>query len=153
MAKGNITFTMIKPGAVNHEYIGPILTIINDAGFKVVAMKLTRLKVEEAEVFYSAHRSKPFFCDLVDFMTSGPIVAMILKKENAVEDYRKLMGHTDPHKAEEGTIRRMFAEDIEHNAVHGSDSDENAIIESDFFFCKRERFMNGDSLFSLKARE
>lgn len=137
---GNITFTIIKPGAVNHEYIGPILTIINDAGFKIIAMKLLKLRRDEAEIFYDMHKGKAFFDELIEFMTSGPIVAMILQKENAVADYRKLIGNTDPGKAEEGTIRHLYAESISHNAIHGSDTDENAIKESNFFFSMRERF-------------
>ncbi len=137
---GNITFTMIKPGSVAHEHIGPILTMINAAGFRLVALKFIKLDLEHAEVFYSVHRNRGFFHELTEFMSSGPIVAAILEKENAVADYRKLIGNTDPAKAAEGTIRKLFAESITHNAVHGSDSDENAILESDFFFAKSERF-------------
>lgn len=138
--QGNITFTMIKPGAVRSEHIGPILAKINEAGFRIVAMKMIKLTNRQAEIFYSVHRQKIFFNDLVTFMSSGPIVASILEKENAVEDFRKLIGSTNPEKAEEGTIRKMFAESVQRNAVHGSDSDKNAQIESDFFFSKSERF-------------
>jgi nucleoside-diphosphate kinase len=137
---GTKTFFIIKPGAVSHEYIGPILAMINSAGFHFAALKLTMLDRYHAEHFYSVHKEKPFFESLVTFMTSGPVVVGILEKPNAVADYRKLMGATDPAKAEEGTIRKLFAENIERNAVHGSDSDENAEIECDFFFAKGERF-------------
>ncbi len=134
------TFTMIKPDAVANGHIGAILHRINAAGFRIVSMKLTRLSVEEASAFYAVHRERGFFNDLVSFMTSGPIVAAILEKENAVEDFRKLIGATDPQKADEGTIRRDFAQSIEANAVHGSDSNENAAIEGAFFFGVREQF-------------
>ncbi|HNX54162.1 MAG TPA: nucleoside-diphosphate kinase [Prolixibacteraceae bacterium] len=137
---GNQTFTMIKPIAVKNNYIGPILKMINEAGFRIKAMKFTRLTKQQAEEFYSVHAGKYFFEGLTDFMSSGPIVAAILEKENAVADFRKLIGATDPEKAEEGTIRKLYAESMSHNAVHGSDSDENAIVESDFFFSKMERF-------------
>lgn len=137
---GTKTFFIIKPGAVRNEYIGPILAKINANGFHIAALKLTHLDRHHAEHFYAVHREKPFFESLVGFMTSGPVVVGILEKENAVADYRKLMGATDPQKAAEGTIRRLFAENIERNAVHGSDSDENADIECDFFFAKGERY-------------
>ena len=137
---GRLTFTMIKPGAVSHEHIGPILAIINNAGFHIAAMKMTKLNKEQAERFYDVHRNKPFYNDLIEFITSGPIVAAILEKENAVQDYRGLIGNTDPSKAEAGTIRKIFAESVQKNAVHGSDSDENAAIECDFFFAKSERY-------------
>lgn len=137
---GNQTFTMIKPIAVKNNYIGPILKMINEAGFRIKAMKYTRLTKQQAEQFYSVHADKYFFEGLTDFMSSGPIVAAILEKENAVADFRKLIGATDPAKAEEGTIRKLYAESMSHNAVHGSDSDENAIIEGDFFFSKMERY-------------
>lgn len=137
---GTKTFFIIKPGAVSHEYVGPILAKINVNGFHVAALKLIMLDRHHAEHFYAVHREKPFFESLVKFMTSGPVVVGILEKENAVADYRKLMGATDPAKAEEGTIRKLFAENIERNAVHGSDSDENAEIESNFFFSLSERF-------------
>ncbi len=136
---GNQTFTMIKPIAVRNNYIGAILKMINEAGFRIKAMKYTRLTKQQAEAFYSVHTGKYFFEGLTDFMSSGPIVAAILEKENAVDDFRKLIGATDPAKAEEGTIRKLYAESMTHNAVHGSDSDENAIIESNFFFSNMER--------------
>ena len=136
---GNITFTMIKPGAVSKQHIGPILSMINEAGFKISAMKLTKLSTKQAQEFYVIHRSKPFFESLVSFMSSGPIIAAIIEKENAVEDYRNLIGATNPADAEKGTIRHLFADSVERNAVHGSDSDENAILESDFFFARSER--------------
>ena len=137
---GNITLSIIKPFAVKSGFIGSIMAIITEAGFRISAIKSVKLTVEQAGVFYSVHKSKPFYNDLVEFMSSGPIVAMILKKENAVEDFRELIGNTDPSKAKEGTIRKMFAESLQKNAVHGSDSDENAIIESDFFFARKDRF-------------
>ncbi|MBN1598780.1 MAG: nucleoside-diphosphate kinase [Bacteroidales bacterium] len=137
---GKQTLTIIKPGAVSNEYIGPILAKINSAGFHISAMKLFRLTRNQAQNFYSIHKGKIFFNSLIEFMTSGPVVVAILEKENAVQKYRKLIGATDPSKAEEGTIRKMFAESIERNAVHGSDSDENAILECDFFFSKSERY-------------
>jgi len=138
---GKITLTMIKPSAVASQYIGPILNMINEAGFRIVAMKMTKMTVTQAEEFYAIHRGKSFYKSLVEFMSSGPIVAAILEKENAVEDYRKLIGATDPAKAEKGTIRKKYAESLEKNAVHGSDSDENAIMECDFFFSKTERIL------------
>lgn len=122
----NKTFTMIKPDAVGNNYIGPILAKINEAGFRIVAMKYTKLSAELAGQFYAVHRERPFYKDLVSYMSSGPIVAAILEKDNAVEDFRKLIGATDPAKAAPGTIRNLFAKSIEANAVHGSDSDENA---------------------------
>jgi nucleoside-diphosphate kinase len=136
---GNITLTMIKPEAVAKKYIGPILNMINAAGFKITAMKLTKLSTRQAEAFYAVHSDKPFYTDLVEFMSSGPIVAAILEKENAVDDFRKLIGATNPANAEEGTIRKRYAESLQKNAVHGSDSDENAQVEADFFFGKCER--------------
>jgi nucleoside-diphosphate kinase len=141
---GTKTFFIIKPGAVRHEYIGPILAKINANGFHIAALKMTHLDRYHAEHFYSVHKEKPFFESLVAFMTSGPVVVGILEKENAVVDYRRLMGATDPSKAEEGTIRKLFAENIEANAVHGSDSDENADIECDFFFAKGDRYSKYD---------
>jgi len=135
----NITLTMIKPGAFRKGYTGPILKMINEAGFRIIAMKLTQLSVRQAEEFYIIHRSKPFYESLVEFMSSGPIIAAILQKENAVEDYRNLIGATNPENAEDGTIRKKYAESLEMNAVHGSDSDANAEIEADFFFAKSER--------------
>ena len=136
---GRLTFTMIKPSAVDRQYTGPILNMINEAGFRIIAMKMTKMTVKQAEEFYAVHRGKPFYESLVKFMSSGPIVAAILEKENAVEEYRKLIGATNPANAAEGTIRKKFAESVEKNAVHGSDSDENAIMECDFFFSKTER--------------
>lgn len=136
----NRTFTMIKPDAVGNNYIGPILAKINEAGFRVVAMKYTRLSPEMAGRFYEIHKERPFFGELVEYMSSGPIVAAILEKENAVADFRKLIGATDPAKAEPGTIRAMYAKSIAANAVHGSDSDENAEIEGNFYFSQTERF-------------
>lgn len=136
----NRTFTMIKPDAVGNGYIGGILKMINDAGFRIVAMKYTKLTAEAAGAFYAVHKERPFYGELVDYMSSGPIVAAILEKENAVADFRNLIGATDPTKAAEGTIRKIYAKSIAANAVHGSDSDENAQIEGDFFFSKLERF-------------
>jgi len=135
----NITFTMIKPDAVEKNYIGAILDKINSAGFRIVAMKYMKLTAEDAGAFYAIHRERPFYNDLVKYMTSGPIVAVMLEKDNAIEDFRTLIGATNPKEAAEGTIRNLYAESIEANAVHGSDSDENAIIETDFFFSKLER--------------
>ena len=130
---------MIKPDAVANKNTGAILDVIIKKGFKIVAMKLLQLSTEKAGAFYVVHKSRPFYHDLVKYMTAGPIVAAILEKENAVEDFRKLIGATDPAKAEPGTIRAMFAKSIDANAVHGSDSDENAKIEGDFFFSMMER--------------
>lgn len=135
----NRTFTMIKPDAVANGHIGAIIDQITKAGFKIVAMKYTSLSPEMAGKFYDIHRERPFFKDLVDFMSSGPIVAAILEKDNAIEDFRKLIGATNPQKAEVGTIRQKFAKSIDANAIHGSDSDENAQIEGNFFFSAFER--------------
>lgn len=137
---GKITFTMIKPDAVKNGHIGSILADITAAGFKIKAMKLTQLSQRDAEGFYEVHKERPFFNDLVEFMISGPIVAAVLEKDNAVEDFRNLIGATNPNEAAEGTIRQKYAESIEANAVHGSDSDENAQIEASFHFAKRELF-------------
>jgi nucleoside-diphosphate kinase len=137
---GTRTFFIIKPDAVSNGYIGPILSKINANRFHIAALKLIRLDRHHAEHFYAIHRGKPFYDNLVKYMTSGPVVVGILEKENAVADYRRLMGTTDPAKAEEGTIRKLFAENIERNAVHGSDSDENAVIECDFFFAVSDRY-------------
>lgn len=137
---GKITFTMIKPDGVEANNIGPILAKINEGGFRIVAMKYMRLTPEQAGTFYAVHKERPFYGELVDYMCSGPIVAAILTKDNAVEDYRTLIGATDPTKAAPGTIRQLFAKSIAANAVHGSDSDENANIEADFFFSKLERY-------------
>ncbi len=134
----NFTFTMIKPDATGAGHTGKIIDRIIGAGFKLRAMKLTQLSREDAENFYDIHRERPFFGELVEYMTSGPIVAAVLEKANAVEDFRALIGATDPKQAAEGTIRRDFAESIAANAVHGSDSDENAAIEASFFFSQRE---------------
>ncbi|MDR1673023.1 MAG: nucleoside-diphosphate kinase [Bacteroidales bacterium] len=137
---GNYTFTMIKPCAVKNRYIGAILTDILKAGFEISAMKYVRMTVSQAESFYGIHKERPFFSDLVQFMTSGPVVAAILKHDDAVETYRKLIGATNPENAAEGTIRKKYARNVQENAVHGSDSDENAAIESNFFFSQFERF-------------
>jgi nucleoside-diphosphate kinase len=131
---------MIKPDAVQNGHIGAIIDHILKAGFRIVAMKYTRLTAETAGKFYEVHKARPFYNELVNYMSSGPIVAIILEKDNAVEDFRKLIGATDPSKAEAGTIRAMFATSIEANAVHGSDSDENAAVEGNFFFSMLERF-------------
>ena len=136
----NRTFTMIKPEAVENGHIGAILERINAAGFTIVAMKKTALTTEKAGEFYAVHKERPFYGELVDYMSSGPIVAAILEKDNAVADFRTLIGATDPSEAAEGTIRSEFAESKAKNAVHGSDSDENAAIEGDFFFTSEERF-------------
>lgn len=136
----NITFTMIKPDAVAAGHIGAILAQINEAGFKIIAMKYTKLSAEKAGEFYAIHRERPFFGELVDFMSSGPIVAAVLQKENAVDEFRKLIGATDPTKAAPGTIRARFAKNIGENAVHGSDSDSNAVQEASFHFAQVEMF-------------
>ena len=136
----NRTFTMIKPDAVANGHAGKIIDHITQAGYKIVALKYTKLSTELAGEFYGIHRERPFFADLVSFMTSGPIYAAILEKDNAVEDFRKLIGATDPQKAEPGTIRNLYAKSIDANAIHGSDSDENAAIEGNFFFSQFERF-------------
>lgn len=137
---GNITFTMLKPDAVEANNIGPILAKINQAGFRIVAMKYLKLSKDTAGKFYEVHKERPFYGELVDYMSSGPIVAAVLQKDNAVADFRTLIGATDPSKAEEGTIRKLFAKSIAANAVHGSDSDENAVIEANFYFSQIERF-------------
>ena len=136
----NQTFTMIKPDAVKNGHGGAILDQIIKAGFSIEAMKWTKLSAEKAGEFYAIHKERPFYGELVEFMSSGPIVAALLKKENAVADFRKLIGATNPANAEPGTIRKLYAASVGENAIHGSDSDENAIIESDFFFSKLERF-------------
>ena len=137
---GNITFTMIKPEAMRNGAGGAILKMIQDGGFEVIALKMKQLSKSEAEEFYGIHKGKPFYDKLVEFMTSGPIIAAILNKSNAVEDYRKLLGATNPETAEEGTIRKAFATDMTMNAAHGSDSDENALIEAKFHFTEDEIF-------------
>lgn len=131
---------MIKPDAVENGHIGPIIEKITSAGFKIKAMKFTQMSKRDAGEFYAIHRERPFFGELVDFMTRGPIVAAILEKDNAVEDFRILIGATNPAEAAEGTIRKLYAKDIGENAVHGSDSDENAAIEGAFHFSGREIF-------------
>jgi nucleoside-diphosphate kinase len=136
----NRTFTMLKPDAVANGHVGAILNHINKAGFRIVAMKLTRLSLAEASEFYGVHSERSFFGELVAYMTSGPIVAAILEKDNAVADFRTTIGATDPAKADPGTIRQLYAQSIAANAVHGSDSDENAAIEGAFFFSGREQF-------------
>ena len=136
----NRTFTMIKPDAVENGYTGAILEKINTAGFRIVAMKKTQMTKNDAETFYAIHSERPFFDELVTFMTRGPIVAAILEKENAVEDFRTLIGATNPLEAAEGTIRKLYATSMGENAVHGSDSDENAAIEGKFHFSGREMF-------------
>jgi nucleoside-diphosphate kinase len=136
----NRTFTMIKPDATSKGYTGAILDQIIKAGFSVKAMKWTKLTAEQAGQFYEVHKERPFYGELVAFMSSGPIVAAILEKDNAVADFRKLIGATNPAQAEEGTIRKNFAASMGENAVHGSDSDENAQIEGNFFFAATERF-------------
>ena len=137
---GNRTFTMIKPEAVAAGQAGKILDMIISNGFRVVALKYIRLSHHEAGAFYEVHKERPFYGELVDYMASGPVYAAILEKDNAVEDYRKLVGATDPAQAEEGTIRKRYAESKAKNAVHGSDSDANALIEGHFFFSSREQY-------------
>ncbi len=137
---GNQTFTMIKPLAVQKNNTGAILKLINESGFRIKALKYIQLTKQQAMDFYIIHADKYFYEELTSFMSSGPIVAAILEKEDAVAEFRKLIGATDPSKAEEGTIRKLFAESMSHNAVHGSDSDENAVVECDFFFSKTERY-------------
>lgn len=134
------TFTMIKPDAVSNGHIGAILGKIADAGFKIAALKMTQLTKADAEAFYAIHKERPFFDKLVSFMTSGPIVAAVLEKDNAVNDFRILIGSTNPAEAAAGTIRKLFATSMGENAVHGSDSDENAAIEIAFHFSDREQF-------------
>jgi nucleoside-diphosphate kinase len=131
---------MIKPDATEKGHTGDILAMINKAGFRIVAMKMTKLSKEKAGEFYAVHKSRPFYEELTSFMSQGPITAAILEKENAVEDFRKLIGATNPADAAEGTIRKLYASSVGENAVHGSDSNENAAIEGDFFFSKLEQF-------------
>jgi nucleoside-diphosphate kinase len=140
MMTGKQTFTMIKPDAVAAGNTGAITKMIEEAGFRIAAMKKTFLTKELAGKFYAVHKERPFYEDLCAYMSSGPIVPMVLEKDNAVEDFRKLIGATDPSKAAPGTVRALFAKSIDANAIHGSDSDENAIIESNFFFSQFERF-------------
>jgi len=137
---GKYTFTMIKPDAVRAGNIGNILAMINNAGFRIVALKYTQLSKEQAGKFYEVHAARPFYGELVDFMSAGPLVAAILEKDNAVADFRTLIGATNPADAAEGTIRKLYAANVGENAVHGSDSDENAAIEGNFFFSSLERF-------------
>lgn len=139
---GNKTLAIIKPDAVSDGYIGEIISMITKAGFKVKAMKMLHLTVNQAKSFYEVHKERPFYNDLVEYMTSGPCVPIALEKENAVEDYRKLIGATDPAQAAEGTVRKLYARNKQFNAVHGSDSDENAEKEIAFFFSKQELLEN-----------
>ena len=134
----NRTFTMIKPDGVEKGHIGAILNKITTTGFNIVSMKLTQISQIEAEAFYAVHKERAFFGELIQFMTRGPIVAAILEKDNAVDDFRKLIGATNPTEAAEGTIRKLYASSVGENAVHGSDSDENASIEGAFYFPTRE---------------
>ncbi|HLA56652.1 MAG TPA: nucleoside-diphosphate kinase [Flavobacterium sp.] len=136
----NRTFTMIKPDAVEAGHIGGILNMIAEGGFKIVSLKLTQLTEADAKAFYAVHAARPFYGELVEFMSRGPIVAAILEKENAIEEFRTLIGATNPADAAEGTIRKKYAKSIGENAVHGSDSDENAAIEGAFHFAGREQF-------------
>ncbi|MGQ9644118.1 MAG: nucleoside-diphosphate kinase [Ignavibacterium sp.] len=139
---GNKTLAIIKPDAVSDGYIGEIISMITKAGFKVKAIKMVHLTVNQAKSFYEVHKERPFYNDLVEYMTSGPCVPIALEKENAVEDYRKLIGATDPAQAAEGTVRKLYARNKQFNAVHGSDSDENAEKEIAFFFSKQELLEN-----------
>lgn len=136
----NRTFTMIKPDATEKGNTGAILQMINQAGFRIAAMKMLHLSAEKAGEFYAVHKERPFYGELVEFMSRGPITAAILEKDNAVEEFRNLIGATNPAQAAEGTIRKLFAASIGENAIHGSDSNENAAIEGDFFFSKLEQF-------------
>ena len=136
----NRTFTMIKPDAVTDKHTGAIIKMIEEAGFRIVAMKMTKLTPERAGQFYEVHKERPFYEDLKKVMSASHIVAMILEKENAVADFRKLIGATNPANAEPGTIRKLFARSLESNAIHGSDSDENAAIEGNFFFSRTEQY-------------
>jgi nucleoside-diphosphate kinase len=137
---GDYTFSIIKPNAVRTGKTGPILSMINEGGFEISAIRMVRMTQEQAESFYEVHKGKPFFEGLIEFMISGPVVVMILKHENAVEEFRKLVGATDPARAEPGTIRKIYAVSVQMNAVHGSDSDENAAREASFFFSGIDRF-------------
>lgn len=136
----NKTFTMIKPDAVQDGNSGAIIKMIEEAGFRIVAVKKTKLSAERAGEFYAVHNERPFYNDLCEYMSSGGIIPMILEKENAVADFRKLIGATNPANAEEGTIRKLYARSVEANAIHGSDSDENAAIEGSFFFAHTEQY-------------
>jgi nucleoside-diphosphate kinase len=141
---GTVTLAIIKPDAVGDNLTGPILEKINNAGFHISAIKKVKLNEISAEQFYVVHKGEPFYDRLIEFMITGPIIVAILEKENAVEDFRRLIGATDPEKAEKGTIRQLYAKSVRRNAVHGSDSDENAKIECDFFFSRFERFSKFD---------
>ena len=136
----DFTFSIIKPNSVRTGKTGPILAMINEGGFEIAAMRMVKLTLPQTESFYSVHKGKPFFEGLIEFMTSGPVVVMILKHDNAVDQFRKLIGATDPAKADPGTIRKTFAVSVQMNAVHGSDSVENAVVEANFFFSGIERF-------------
>ena len=137
---GNFTFTIIKPCAIKSGYMGAILSDIQKAGFEISAMKLVQMTLNQTETFYSVHKGLPFYEKLIQFMISGPVVVAILKRENAVTEYRKLIGTTNPENAAEGTIRKKYAKNERENAVHGSDSDENAALEANFFFSQCERY-------------
>jgi nucleoside-diphosphate kinase len=139
---GNRTLAIIKPDAVKRNLIGPIISKINEAGFKIKAMKMVRLNLDSAGGFYEVHKERPFFGSLVEFMTSGPCVPIVLEKDNAVADFRNLIGATDPAQADDGTIRKLFAESKSENVVHGSDSDENASLEIAHFFSRKELLEN-----------
>jgi nucleoside-diphosphate kinase len=141
----NKTLAIIKPDAVNDNHVGEIISMINKAGFKIKALKMIKLSKDAARAFYEIHKEKPFYGELVEYMTSGPCVPIALEKENAVEDYRKLIGATDPAKAAEGTVRKLYARSVQFNAVHGSDSDENAAKEIAFFFGSKELIENYSS--------
>ncbi len=138
----NKTLAIIKPDAVNDNHVGEIIAMINKAGFKIKALKMMKLSEDAAKSFYEIHKEKPFYKELVEYMTSGPCVPIALEKENAVEDYRKLIGATDPAKAADGTVRKLYARSVQYNAVHGSDSDENAAREIAFFFSSKELIEN-----------
>lgn len=138
----NKTLAIIKPDAVNDNHVGEIISMICKAGFKVKALKMVKLSEDAARAFYEVHKERPFYSELVEYMTSGPCVPIALEKENAVEDYRKLIGATDPAKAAEGTVRKLYAKSVQFNAVHGSDSDDNAVKEITFFFSSKELIEN-----------
>ena len=138
--KNNLTFTMIKPDAMENGHAGDILSMILKTGFRISALKLIHLTNHQAETFYNIHRKKPFFKELVTFMTRSPIIVAVLKKNNAVDDFRKLIGSTNPEDADKGTVRKLFATSMGENAIHGSDSENNAQIESSFFFAKNEMY-------------
>jgi nucleoside-diphosphate kinase len=137
----DLTFSIIKPNAVRTGKTGPVLAMINEAGFEIKALRMVRLTTPQAKSFYSVHECKPFFGELIEYMTSGPVVVMVLKYENAVTEFRKLIGNTDPAKADKGTIRKIFGISTRMNAVHGSDSDESAKREADFFFSDSDKFL------------